>query len=59
MTHEVARRLSLSADRVRQLARAGEIDHVRVGFGVRLFPAREVERFARERAQQAKSRGDR
>ncbi len=47
---DVARKLGVSTDRVRQLADAGELQPVaRTARGVRLFDADEVERLLRER----------
>ena len=45
-----ARRLDLSEQRVRQLADAGLLAHLRTDSGVRLFTPDEVQRFAETRA---------
>jgi len=47
-TKEAARVLNLSPDRIRQLARAGELKFVESPYG-RLFPLEEVERLRIER----------
>lgn len=55
-TLEVAQRLGLSEDRVRQLADRGRLRAVRVGkTGIRLFSPDDVDRVARERAEQRRS----
>ena len=44
-----AQRLELSEQRVRQLADAGRLAHMRTDTGVRLFAADDVQRFADSR----------
>jgi DNA-binding transcriptional MerR regulator len=51
-TTDVALRLGISAERVRQLEAQGKLHAQRTVRGVRLFDGEEVERFAQEREQQ-------
>lgn len=51
-TIEVARQLTLSPDRVRQLARAGKLPALRTASGIRLFNGSMVEAFRRSREEQ-------
>lgn len=48
---QAARRLNLSAQRVRQLADAGRLPVERGPYGVRLFDCEAVERLAEERTR--------
>ncbi len=49
-SHDVARKLGVGTDRVRQLADSGELQPAaRTARGVRLFDADDVERLLRER----------
>ncbi len=57
MTTEVARRLGLSEDRVRQLADAGKIPMTRTASGTRLFDPAEVQRVRDARAQRPEQGG--
>jgi DNA-binding transcriptional MerR regulator len=47
----VARRLHLSEDRIRQLAKTGALPCRRAENGTRIFDEAEVQRFAEQRAQ--------
>ena len=53
-TSEAARRLEVTGDRVRQLERKGELKAVKIGGGMRLFRAEDVERLVAERAARRK-----
>lgn len=55
----VAARLGISADRVRQLARAGRLPHALTSTGMRLFSEDDVLRVAEERAATRSSNGTR
>ena len=55
-TSEAARRLKLSAERVRQLARSGALPSVRTELG-RLFDPDDLDRFAAERAKRGTTTG--
>jgi excisionase family DNA binding protein len=46
---DVARRLTLTPARVRQIAAAGRLPHTRTVRGTRLFLEHDVEAYARER----------
>jgi excisionase family DNA binding protein len=53
LTKQVACRLGLSPDRVRQLEREGRLPAHKTAGGVRLFELETVERFAVERKRKA------
>jgi len=56
-TKDVARRLDLSEDRVRELERSGQLPATRTRSGLRLWTTEDVERFAEERAGRTERRG--
>jgi len=51
MTGDVARRLGVTSERVRQLERQGVLKAERTVSGLRIFNASDVERLARERQE--------
>jgi len=59
LTSDVARILDCSTDNVRLLERSGQLHADKTEGGVRLFDRRDVERFARERANRIETRSRR
>lgn len=56
VTSEVARRLGISPERVRQLERSGELQEIRTRTGVRIYSAVAVEALRQQRASQRRQR---